>query len=78
MRPLGWMRDYKSGQGLSDEESVNMAHLALLSDSDPFTYEDAMRSEKQRQAMNQEIEAIERNNTWELMELPLHGGKKRG
>ncbi|KAA8534301.1 hypothetical protein F0562_031818 [Nyssa sinensis] len=38
-RPPGWMQDYVTGQGLSDEENVDMAHLALFSESDPLTYE---------------------------------------
>ena len=29
-RPPVWMRDYETGQDLSDEESANMTHLALL------------------------------------------------
>ncbi|KAM1668041.1 hypothetical protein ACFX2K_047429 [Malus domestica] len=40
-RPPRWMEDYESGQGLSDDEHVSMAHLALFFDSDPLTYEDA-------------------------------------
>ncbi|RVW59737.1 Retrovirus-related Pol polyprotein from transposon TNT 1-94 [Vitis vinifera] len=76
-RPPTWMQDYETGAGLSDEESVNLAQLALFTDSDPTTYDDAVRSEKWRLAMNQEIEAIERNNTWELTDLPS-GGKTIG
>ncbi|KAM1053550.1 hypothetical protein ACFX2I_000976 [Malus domestica] len=40
-RPPIWMRDYETGQGLSDEEIDGMAHLALFIDRDPTTYEDA-------------------------------------
>ena len=69
-KPPGWMQDYVSGQGLSDEENVDMAHLALFSDSDPLTYEDAVKNSKWRQAMDAEIEAIVKNDTWELTELP--------
>ena len=71
------MRDYETGQDLSDEESANMTHLALLSDGDPTTFKEAVKSEKWRQAMDQEMQAIERNDTWELMALPS-GGKTIG
>lgn len=76
-RPPIWMRDYVTGQDLSDDESASMAHLALLINQDPTTFEDAVKSEKWRQAMDQEIQAIEKNNTWELMKLPP-GGKTIG
>ena len=76
-RPPAWMSDYETGQGLSDEERVNITHLALFTNSDPMTYEEAVKSEKWRHAMDQEIEAIERNETWELTNLPS-GGKTVG
>ncbi|CAL9029558.1 unnamed protein product [Prunus brigantina] len=76
-RPPIWMRDYETGQDLSDDESASMAHLALLINQDPTTFEDACEVEKWRQAMDQEIQAIEKNNTWELMKLPP-GGKTIG
>jgi hypothetical protein len=69
-RPPVWMQDYASGQYFSDEETANMTLLALLSDSDPMTFEEAVKSEKWRQAMDQEMQAIERNDTWELTVLP--------
>lgn len=71
------MRDYESGQGFSDEEIANMTHLALFTDGDLVTFEEAVKSEKWRQAMDQEIQAIKRNDTWELMALPP-GGKTIG
>jgi hypothetical protein len=64
------MQNYTFGQHFSDEETANMTFLALLSDSDPMTFEEAVKSEKWKQAMNQEMQAIERNDTWELTVLP--------
>lgn len=46
------MRDYESGQGFSDEEIANMTHLALFTDGDPVTFEEAVKFEKWRQAMD--------------------------
>lgn len=70
------MRDYATGEGLSEEDIE--AHLAVFSTTtDPTRFEDALKSEKWRQAMDLEMEAIKKNDTWELMELP-EGGKKVG
>ena len=45
-------------------------NFALLVDVDPKSFEEASKEEKWRIAMNQEIDAIERNKTWELTDLP--------
>ena len=65
------MRDYESGEGLSFEEDIS--HLAMFSNSDPTTYANAVKRAKWRKAMDLEIKAIERTNTWELTELPTRG-----
>ncbi|KAK9928322.1 hypothetical protein M0R45_025465 [Rubus argutus] len=69
-----WTVDYVSGEGLSEEEEANMA---LMVTEDPTTFEEAVQSSKWRQAMNEEIESIEKNQTWNLVELPT-GGKRIG
>ncbi|CAL9016687.1 unnamed protein product [Prunus brigantina] len=75
-RAPSWMQDYESGEGLSEEEDLQ--NLALFtSQADPTCYEEAAKSEKWRNAMDLEIEAIVRNKTWELADLPV-GAKKIG
>ena len=69
------MRDYATGEDLSEED--NEAHLAMSTTTDPINFEDALKSEKWRQAMDLKMEAINRNGTWELMVLP-EGKKKVG
>jgi hypothetical protein len=69
--PPVWMRDYVSGEGLSDDEET--ANFATLLTDDLFYYEDAVKYEMWRKVMDSEIEAIEKNNTWQLMELPARG-----
>ena len=49
------------------DESVN---FALFSCSDPIYFEEAMKEEKWCNAMDEEIDAIKRNETWELTTLP--------
>lgn len=66
-RPV-WMTDYVSGDELSDDD--NVAHHALFADSDPVLFEDAVNNIKWRKAMDVGIEAIEKNDTWELTDLP--------
>jgi len=55
------MRDYTTREGLNEE--YNEAHLAIYAAIDPIHYEDALKSEKWRHAMDLEIEAINKNGT---------------
>ena len=68
MRPLVWMRDYAA-------EEDNEAHLTMSTTTDPVNFEGTLKSEKWRQAMDLEMEAINRNGTWVLMELAKCGKK---
>ena len=73
--PPIWMRDYDSGKGLSDDD--HQGNFALFVDDDPLSYMDAAQSDKWRCAMDSEIEAIRKNNTWVLTDLPC-GAKTVG
>lgn len=59
---------------LSHEELVN---FALFADCDPITFAEASQDNGWLQAMNDEIQAIEKNDTWELTTLPV-GNKSIG
>ena len=63
-----WMQDYETGEGLSEEEDLSA--MMILTEANPITFEEAVKSKKWRDAMNAEIEAIERNKTWDLTILP--------
>ena len=70
------MQDYESGEGLLEEEDSQ--NLALFtSQEDPTCYKEAAKSEKWRNAMDLEIEAIVENKTWKLVNLSI-GAKKIG
>lgn len=71
-----WMEDYVSGGEFSEEVEHNNL-VMFTSHSDLTTFEEAVQSSKWRDAMDLEIEAIERNGTWELTDLPK-GMKKIG
>ena len=64
--PPVWMQDYITGEDFSDSES----NMALIMSSDPIYFEDAVKIKHWRLAMDSEINAIEKNNTWTLNELP--------
>jgi hypothetical protein len=70
------MQDYESEEGLSEEEDLQNLVL-FTSQEDPTCYEEAVKSEKWRNAMDLEIEAIVKNKTWELVNLSV-GAKKIG
>ncbi|XP_070056949.1 uncharacterized protein [Nicotiana tomentosiformis] len=41
-----------------------------IEDSEPMNFDEAITDKRWRQAMEEEIESIEKNNTWELTTLP--------
>jgi hypothetical protein len=59
-------------------EKFSLAHRAFLAgldhDSEPTTYNQAVKDLKWREAMKSEIQALENNGTWTITHLPL--GKK--
>ena len=55
------MRDYESGEGLSDIE--NQGNFAMFVDEEPLTFYDAVHNSKWRLAMISEIAAINKNDT---------------
>jgi len=79
-----WMKDYVMGAGLSEdyvmgaslseeEETQNM--VLYTTARDPHTYEEAKKNHQWREAMDNEIAAIERNDSWELTVLPNNSRK---
>jgi len=64
-RRPAWMFDY----GVTEIENP-ITHFALFLDCDPTTFESVVKEEKWRKMMDDEIDFIERNDTWELCDLP--------
>ncbi|OMO99220.1 hypothetical protein CCACVL1_03887 [Corchorus capsularis] len=56
--------------GLPNFDSDHVSQLALFADCDPVLFEEAVKEAKWQKAMAEEIKAIEKNNTWELVDLP--------
>ncbi|GAU43423.1 hypothetical protein TSUD_334860 [Trifolium subterraneum] len=56
-----------------DNEVTNdgdLVHLAFMAESEPIDVISALKSEKLRCAMKEELDLIECNQTWELVDLP--------
>nr|KYP41493.1 Retrovirus-related Pol polyprotein from transposon TNT 1-94 [Cajanus cajan] len=52
-------------------DSIDEVHLIyLLADSGNISFEEAVRDRKWKVAIDEEIKAIERNETWDLVEFP--------
>ncbi|MCH82787.1 copia-type polyprotein [Trifolium medium] len=49
---------------------MNLITFGPCVNEDPITFEEAEKSDIWRKAMNIELESIERNNTWQLTDLP--------
>ena len=64
-----YLQDYVMSEGLSEDVDVN--NLAMfISHEDPVSFEEAKRDVKWRRAMDLEMKAIEKNETWQLTILP--------
>lgn len=68
------LNDYEiMPDGAIDDEG-DLVHFALLAETEPVTLQEAMKNSKWLEAMKEELRSIEKNLTWELVELPK--GKK--
>lgn len=60
------MNDYESGEeGLSEEDEIT--HHVLFTENNPISFVVAVKNPKWLNAMDVEMEAIERKNTWVLL-----------
>ena len=48
----------------------NLTLFCLFADCEPLGFEEAVQSKRWRDAMDEEIQAIKKNDTWELANLP--------
>ena len=61
------MQDYEV-TGLHESEDVT--YFTKFADCDSTIFESAVKEAKWKKAMDAEIESIEKNDTWELTDLP--------
>ena len=53
-----------------DTEEIGEDEVCFFTGEEPLSFKSAMKEKVWRRAMEEEIEAIEKNSTWELMKLP--------
>lgn len=71
-RPPSYLRDYVTeNEAIDEDDEVNMVQI---NSSDPSTFVEAQKCINWREAMDAEVESIEKNRTWELTDLP-YGAK---
>ena len=68
-RKPAWMTDYEV-TGIDESDDPQLTYFSLFSDRDPTVFEEATKDPKWQKSMDEEIKAIECNNTWELIDLP--------
>ncbi|KAL0310411.1 UNVERIFIED_CONTAM: Histone acetyltransferase HAC1 [Sesamum calycinum] len=61
--------DEVTGQRVENDEAIDIQEIPPV-DCDSIAFEEAVKKPKWREAINIGIATIERNNTWELTELP--------
>lgn len=66
--PLYPLSSFVSYERLSSSHKSFLTHLNTI--SIPKTLSEALKSEEWKQAMRVEMEALEKNDTWDLVELP--------
>lgn len=59
------LEDYVLGDDIAVSDET-LVHFALYADCDPISLDEARQDPRWVQAMDEEIHAIEKNNTWEL------------
>lgn len=67
-RPPQYLNDYVTGNEVDDEEDV--VNMVEINTSDPSTFEEAVKILKWKEAMDEEMNSIVKNQTWELSKLP--------
>jgi hypothetical protein len=69
-----YLRDYVTGMenidNQADQQLQNLAIAMFTTNEDPSSYDEAIKHSVWKKAMDNEIESIEANDTWELTTLP--------
>jgi hypothetical protein len=70
--PSARFQDYEV---VGDDEVITdgvLVHFASLASDEPINSIEALKNIKWKSSMVEELQVIERNNAWELVELPTH------
>ena len=62
----------RAGTSYGRDDDVHTTYVGSLCDvEEPYSFEDAQECEHWKDAMQQEMDSIHKNGTWELVDLPL-------
>lgn len=64
------LQDYEVSLDNEINDDGEFVHFSFLTDLKSVGLEDAIQNPKWQKAMNEELTAIEKNNTWQLTDLP--------
>ncbi|GAU40628.1 hypothetical protein TSUD_190050 [Trifolium subterraneum] len=64
------LQEYELNKDNEVTNDGDLVHLAFMAESKPIDVISALKSEKWRCAMKEELDSIESNQTWELVDLP--------
>jgi len=73
-RPSTWLRDYWGASITGGDAGVEGSHdfvLAVTNTSEPNNFREASMHDGWMNAMQSEIDSINRNGTWQLVDLPV-------
>ncbi|GKV14655.1 hypothetical protein SLEP1_g25495 [Rubroshorea leprosula] len=69
-QPPVTLQDYEVTSDDASDDDGNLVHFAMFADLEPVFFEEAIQDPKWVNATLEEMKAIEKNNTWELTDLP--------
>jgi hypothetical protein len=64
------MRSFQELYEVTENLNDNLTRYCHFADCEPRGFEEVVKDEKWRNAIDEEIKAIEKNNTWELTTIP--------
>jgi len=64
------LTDYEVTPDDAVNDEGDLIHFALLADAEPINYKEVLKTDVWKRAMVEELLSIERNKTWELVNLP--------
>jgi len=64
------LRDYERFPDQAVTNEGDFVQLAMLSEAEPVSFEEALKQNHWKKAMIEELDSIEKNDTWRLVQLP--------
>jgi len=69
-QPPSKLRDYERFPDQAVTNEGDFVQLAMLAEAEPVSFEEALKQNHWKKAMIEELDSIEKNDTWRLVQLP--------